>query len=295
MKVGLFGGGRWSRVWLEVLRPELKDGDQIVWITQHHAAEARALVSQKALDQVTVLDSTAGAWSASLDLAILANQTAAHASLSQLCLEHGLAILVEKPLALTYAEAQTLVATAHRQQRPYGVNFEFTRLDMILDFARRLESEIVRSIDFSWADPPTSIRYGELKRADVAVPLAHDQLPHVLSILQTLFPSAPAQKILSVTSGADEMRLTVAHSEWQTNIRLSRAAPTRARLISVNQGEFVLDFTEEFPSLSPRPLTRTWREFLAVVDGRLAPEQWSHRADHHLSNVALCEAAAAFK
>ncbi len=88
-------------------------------------ASARAAAERAGLATWATLEGAGG--SAGADRAIVASPPAAHVEQALACLELGLPVLVEKPLALTLAEAARLAAASSRLGVPVlvGQNFRF--------------------------------------------------------------------------------------------------------------------------------------------------------------------------
>src|ERR1700693_1887435 len=59
--------------------------------------------------------------STNLDFAVIATPPASHASLSHLALDHGVAVVVEKPACLSFAEAKTLADRSTKTAVPIAV------------------------------------------------------------------------------------------------------------------------------------------------------------------------------
>jgi predicted dehydrogenase len=96
-----------------------------------------------------------------LDLAVITTPPATHADLAHRCLEAGLAVVVDKPLAVTAAEGTALVEHAERAGRPLTV-FQNRRWDGDFMALRALISEgalgQVRRFEsrFEWWKPEES-------------------------------------------------------------------------------------------------------------------------------------------
>ena len=89
-----------------------------------------------------ILDSAEDVWQSadSLDLVVVATPNRAHAPLAITALEHGLGVVVEKPFAVTAAEARAIVALARDRDRLVTV-FQNRRWDGDFLNVRRLVEE----------------------------------------------------------------------------------------------------------------------------------------------------------
>ncbi len=76
----------------------------------------------------------------SLDAAVVASSNASHYAVAKACLEHGLHVLVEKPLTLRAQEAKELLELAEAKRRQLVVGYSFN----FLPFAKRVK-EVFRS------------------------------------------------------------------------------------------------------------------------------------------------------
>jgi scyllo-inositol 2-dehydrogenase (NADP+) len=141
LRVGLLGYGLGGRVFhaplieaapgLELAVVVTSDPDRAAEVTAHYP-------------RVTVLPSAeemfARAQSLDLALAVVATPNDSHAPLTHRALAAGLAVVVDKPMAPTSAQARALITDAERRGRPLTV-FQNRRLDADLLTVRRLIQE----------------------------------------------------------------------------------------------------------------------------------------------------------
>lgn len=114
MRVGLIGLGSMGRNHLRILR-ELPVVHLAAIADPDAEALAAAVASSPAqafADPMVMLAETA------LDAVIIASPTTSHRPLALAAIERGLAVLIEKPLAATPAEADEIVAAASRRDAP---------------------------------------------------------------------------------------------------------------------------------------------------------------------------------
>ncbi len=88
-------------------------GIALVGVHDHHEGRAEEV----ALEQATVVLSSPEEVAARADAVVVATPTATHAALVRFYLERGLDVLVEKPIATSYGEADSLVCLARARGR----------------------------------------------------------------------------------------------------------------------------------------------------------------------------------
>jgi predicted dehydrogenase len=108
MRVALFGCG-----WVQDFhaRGVLERGDELVAVANHREASAADFAERHGIARVTT-DWQALARDPEIDAAIVATPNALHASQSIALLEAGTPVLVEKPMAISVAECDAMIAAA---------------------------------------------------------------------------------------------------------------------------------------------------------------------------------------
>lgn len=286
-RVALFGGGRWSRVLLPVIRSLLNQDAEIVWITKHGYSHAMRWLTEKAIEQVEVRsDIDLGA--AELDAAVVATSPSTHAGQVSQLLKQRIPTLCEKPLTLDFDEAVALHQTAVESNCPLGVNLEMYFASFVEDFAAAISSRTVHQVEMTWLDPWTEERYGEIKHGDIYTSMVNDMWPHCWSLLRRLFPYANVDSIEKVryepSSGSVSFWVTV--QKIPVSVQLSRRSDRRVRRIDLNHGTAVLDFSTEPGSTTidgaessnmwrgTRPLSRSLSSFFEVALEPKLAENW---------------------
>jgi predicted dehydrogenase len=200
-------------------------------------------------------------WNGDIVAAIVANEPAEHFATARWLLENGKHVLVEKPLAETRADAQTLIEMAEARGLVAAAGFELF-LASYLHYFRSIvhnhgHPHPIEQTEITWHDVARGDRWGMPARAGGESPVIADLLPHVLTLLTVLFGQLPVRATRVI---APDVR-TAAHVELSfgthpVRVSLARAAePRRAIGISTRGGPaFALDFTTE-----PGTVTRDGR------------------------------------
>src|SRR5258708_15230542 len=183
-RLAVIGGGRWARVLAAVLC-EIAPDATIRAHTPGNASAMREWSRDCGSGRIEVCEFMPGLGLDRPDAVIVANAARDHARVARACLGAGIPTVVEKPLALSAAEAWDLAALAER-------NNVLLVVSRVLLFARYIDAFAlavagaapVREIRFAWTDPQAETRYGEAKSYDAGVPLFVDMLPHILPILR---------------------------------------------------------------------------------------------------------------
>lgn len=283
----IFGGGRWARVLAETLCCILPPSVELTVCSPHGAETQKIWVRERGINsRLQVLDERPSRLSQGCTAVIVANAAKDHVTTGHWALEQGAAVLVEKPLALTLSDAYSLSAKATDLDG-------FLAAAHVFRFARYLEVfaghvavvEDVRSIKVEWSDPVGERRYGESKQYDAGVPVYADCLPHIISILQTVFSAFPvANGPVEVEAGGSRMRIPLTLGGRSCQVHLERNALRRRRAVTVEtgRGTLKLDFSTE-PGIiwdcagthtaddtwgtSPRPLALLLKSFLVAACG----------------------------
>lgn len=280
------GGGRWARVLTEVLI-DLISPTTVLSIYSAGASDVVAswVANSGLAGRVIVKDSLPD----SLDrnsVVIVANAARDHVAFARWALSKKASVLVEKPIADTTSRLQSLIACSVEGKSflaPAHV-FRFTRY--LPNFANHLKEigSIIR-IRLVWKDSASEYRYGQRKTYDSGTPVTLDVLPHVVSILQTLFSLLPRPAGLPVVAGGGaKVGLTLLLGNRSCEVTIERNASQRCRRVVVEgtNGEAVLDFTNEPGTItveskefnadtswptSPRPLASMLVSFLEAASG----------------------------
>lgn len=181
LKVGIIGAGYWG--------PNLIRNFALCPQTEAYAVcdanPVRLETVGRSYSQLIQVSSVDEFLALPLDAAAIATPVSTHFALAQRCLEAGLHVLVEKPLASSVSEAQALVELASRHQRVLMVDHTYLYSNAI-----RLIEKLVSSGELGDLYYVDSIRINlGLFQHDINV--VWDLAPHDLSIVDHVLKQTP--------------------------------------------------------------------------------------------------------
>jgi predicted dehydrogenase len=298
----VIGGGRWSRVLLDEL---LKSYPKIsiIWVTKNNYSYNIEWLNNQNTKRVTITQDVNNAWNLNPEAVIIATASHLHGNYLKEALVRRIPVLSEKPFCSSPSEAEELISLSNQSKTISGVNFEFTYASYLYDFTQCLNNVNITSIDIIWQDSFYDTRYGEKKNGDIYTPLMNDSFQHCWSLLNFLLPNTHLN-ILSVSYREDSSVLIESSlGAIRVTISLSRRAPQRTRIISVNNGEAVLNFAVEPGTITikdqtiqnewkgNRPLKAVFNSFFEVIRNPSLLPDWRLSLNHcrdviNLSNQA---------
>ena len=164
----------------------------------------------RAFGYVKTVDSVEQFLELPLRAAAIATPVGTHFSLAKNCLEAGLHVLVEKPLATTAADAEELVALAARQSRILMVDHTY-----LFNNAIRKIKELVDADELGELYYVDSVRINlGLFQRDVNV--VWDLAPHDLSIVEHVLGAGPAAVSATGCATSGRRSRTSPTSTWTT-------------------------------------------------------------------------------
>ncbi len=300
--VALFGGGRWSRVLVPVIRELLDERAAIMWVTEHGCDRSKLWLHEKELDRVIVQTRFEKLAGMAIDAAVVATSPVVHAAQVRRLLELGIPTFCEKPFTLNFDEAVDLARLSGASDCGLGVDLELHFASFIEDFAARISGRVIGEISIDWIDPWSETRYGETKHGDVYTCIVDDMWPHCWSLLRTLLPGQPASAVTSIDevsyqSSSGQVDIQVRFGGVIVKAVLSRRGAGRVRRVTVNGGEARLDFSVEPGSTEidgamtrnswrgARPLARSLSSFFEVVLEPSLAANWALSATACLDSV----------
>ncbi len=277
-RVALYGGGRWSRVLVPVIQSLLDENAEIVWVTKNGYDQANRWLIEKTIERVSV-QSHVDLGTTAIDAAVVATTPATHGRQVFELLEHGIPTFCEKPFTLDFDEAVRLHQIASAARCPLGVNLEMYFASFVEDFAALVLGRRIRTIEITWLDPWLESRYGDIKHGDIYTNIVDDMWPHCWSLLRRLCPGCNVEWVDEVRYEPNNgcVYISVRIHDVVVSVVLSRRSDRRVRLIEVNSGDAVLDFSTEPGSTKIdgtvsmnqwrglRPLSRSLSSFFEVI------------------------------
>lgn len=172
-------------------------------------------------------------WRSDLDGVVIATPVRTHYQLAREALLHGKHVLVEKPLTANVAEAEELVALAHKQQRVLMVGHTFEYNPAVNELRRMVQGGDLGKIYCIEAE---RLNLG-LFRSDINV--IWDLAPHDLSILLYLLGQKPEQIRVQAHAHLQPHIQDVAHLDLEfadgmtAHIHVSWLHPCKIRRVTV--------------------------------------------------------------
>lgn len=268
-QITVYGGGRWARTLVAVLRQVLPDDTEIVWVTKNSFADVRSWLTLNPVSNLRLVSE----WDldvSSTDGVIVATSPPSHFELVRKAVKIGLPTLCEKPIASTSAQVMDLLSLSEANLCPIGIHLEFLFANYLADFAEHIRPLSVRSIHLDWLDPWSEERHGQIKYGEFYSNIVSDQLPHCWSVLATIRPDSSGLLLTDVIYSPECVLLRGTFGVLPVSFRLSRRAPMRVRRATVTDDhglETVLDFSLEPGSVisSGLEIVNLWSGYRPLV------------------------------
>ncbi len=282
IRVGVIGVGDFGRNHVRVFHD--LPGAELVGI--HDADPERA--RQVAAEFDTQAFPSVAQLAENIDAACVAVPTKLHARISSELLQHGVDVLVEKPIASSVAEADKLIAEAKKADRILQVG----HLERFNPAVVAVQKIVSRPLFFEVH------RLGVFSPRSLDVDVVFDVMIHDLDILLALLHS-PARDIQAVGIPVLTDKVDIAHARIEfesgavANVTASRVSTERVRKLRFFQArEYIsVDYTrqdvtrirvvgegsqpaidfEKLPAEPEEPLKAELRSFLAAVRERKTP------------------------
>lgn len=265
--VGLFGGGRWGRVLVRVIRSLLADDVAICWVTKASQETSTDWIAKHQLANTIVRGEVTDY--STFDAAVVAQRPTQHFATVNKLLQSHVPTLCEKPLAVTLENTRDLVALANREQTPLGVNLEFHYASYLDSLADQLSKTKPTEIELVWHDPWIEERHGEIKRGARYTSMAHDMLPHCWSIIRRIVPDAAEATVESVSYSPSETVLKFNYGDLAATVSCSRRATQRIRRVVAKtlESSTTIDFSIE-PGHTIRQGVREENQWTGAAEAR---------------------------
>jgi predicted dehydrogenase len=273
-RVAVIGTGRWGRRLIRVLG----DLGVLVVACNRGSVDGQAWV-RSAYPSVRVSSSAADAIDdPSIDCVVIATSIPSHASLAVAALAAGKHVFVEKPLAMTSADAWGVVEAADLADRRLFVGHTFLYDAGFEQLHGLLAHDPARHASFVW------LKYGTFDE-----PLIWNLLPHEVGLAMWLIGQPESIEIVEHAAGPTELdrlrlRIGFADPDQSSLIEIDRisASRTKTAQVSTRSGAAYLwrdgelaegpDRGDRAPSaVAEESLVREMRAFLASVATGDAP------------------------
>ena len=164
---------------------------------------------------------------------IVANAVKDHYSSAMKSLKNKIPTLVEKPVTLSQLQTKDLIYEAKKNNVNLFTSNIFLFSHNVLSFFDRINKKSkIRSIKIYWKDPLKEIRYGEVKKSDLSIPIYADYLPHILPFIRKL-TNKKSITLASARFSKDDNKVVFnfVANNIKCHVILDRAATKRVRVI----------------------------------------------------------------
>lgn len=234
VRAALIGCGAWGQNLLRVLAASPR-ARLVAVADPRPAARARAKFLAPEAELVGSLDE---ALAAGVDAVVIATPAHTHAALVLAALEAGVDVFVEKPLAMSAADAERCAARARALGRVGMVGHLLLHHPTVARLLELAQSGALGEL--------LSVESARLSTAgDRSAPVLWTLGPHDLSVLFALDPSPPREIVTRAAASGDEAQLAITlESGRAARIALSRVHPTKERRITVIGSEAAAVFDD---------------------------------------------------
>ncbi len=309
----IVGGGRWGRVWASVIAAARGNSNYLAMVARTDFALARAWASETSdAAGITVCQSISQAMALmpELEVAIISSRPANHLEDSLKAFDHGLHVLVEKPISTSAAYGMQILERSFQIQRKLAVGTEFAFIPALHQCVREIGIVQGRQLKVTvyWDDPADEARYGATKLRHAEVDALTDLLPHAFSIFSTVSPSRKFQ-IADIWQNANGNSGHLRLQDWYSGNYLlvfDLASSKRRRVVELVSGVdfFAIDFSAKCSTITKngrpqeldpvlQPMTSTLRLQLGALFSDIAVENTKIAIDPAI--LAMIEIQAAME
>ncbi len=245
----IVGGGRWSRVVAsEAYKLAEKNLDITIISKKNFDGMKKWSLDLFGKNTITILNELPENLKTNSSIYVT-NETKLRFETLQTIKHFKVPTLVEKPLMLNSVKAQEIVDSYRNKGIKLSTSQVFRFLDSIGILKHELGETRFESIEFYWFDPFKENRHGEQKKFESDVPIHHDVIPHIHSIMHELFGNI---ELVLTEIQQDELHETLTlnfkmNSTIEFKTYLSRSASKRLRLLklSTKSNSINFDFSSE--------------------------------------------------
>jgi predicted dehydrogenase len=263
--LAVVGGGRWARVYLAILAGMDLPFAKIVLISRHGGEKLAAALAKanavrdgkfaQAPDLESALDT------GPISAAIVVNAARLHADTARVLLARNIAVLVEKPAALTEKEASELAAASAGGAVLHPA-LALVHCAYVWNFAAAIRDlgEPVQSVRIDWCDPADERRYGEIKQFDASLGVVEDGGPHIVALLSCILGRQTANiESVAIARGGFAVDLQGRWGDVALKIMLERQGAGRGRTVICKTAsrDIRLDFASEPGTIALNGTTRS--------------------------------------
>lgn len=313
----IFGGGRWTRVILKVLS-EIINKDCYVYI---HTKNCKNFMEEWIMkgnlsNKVFLINNLNNINSKNIKIAIISNSPKDHFKTASWALKKNLNVLIEKPLCINKKEFIQLKKLSKISKGKLCAAHVFSYLSSLNIYKDLIPSiNKINQIKITWVDPEYEKRYGEIKNAFPRITIYLDILPHIFSLIKTIWNTLPTTlSEVKLLEGSSILSFETLINGTRTKIKIERFGKKRERVIEAftEKNFFKLDFTDEpgfvqskdnlikienYNKKDIRPLAKLLYSFLRyskenIWDERLSTKlvlpflEFSEKLDkYHLQNI----------
>lgn len=253
--IAVIGGGRWARVFIEILCGLISPTTKLSVHTPHNVVAMSAWVLESGFGRQILVSSDFPQFRVGKSNAVIVvNAARDHERAIEWALSCGASVLVEKPLTLDFSASRRLADLACSQNTYFAPAHVFLFASYIENFSKLIvENKDIQLIRVKWMDPQSESRYGETKSYDPGLTIFADWIPHVISILGTLTSCETIRnERLRFSKGGAHLDIDLMLGGIQCAIQLVRNGSCRQRFIEVTTEHkmFTLDFSNEPGTIS---------------------------------------------
>ncbi len=245
-RVGLVGFGYWGP---NLLRNLIDNGNFDVVGVVELSPQARAKCSRQQPSIKTFDDLKSFLAETRPDAVVIATPAATHAALARQCMEAGADVLIEKPMASSVAEADSILETAARTGRKVMIDHTFLYHPAVRCLKEWISDG--RMGELLYFD---SVR-ANLGKLQPDVSVIWDLAPHDLSILDWLLDGKMPETITAMgvrhfkESAEDQCYLHMAYdNKFIAHVHLSWLAPVKLRTITLGGTKKMSVYDENLPT-----------------------------------------------
>ncbi len=253
--LAVIGGGRWGCVTLKVLAKMQLPFEQIIAVSEHNYAMLQDLATElqsqnKAVIKVVPnIDELLSAYP--VNTAIVVNASADHFTTALRLIEQGVHVLIEKPVTLSVAHLQKLLAKANEKSvciMP-GLNYRYCQYFKNFGSIVAAQEQQPIAIELDWCDSQNEVRYfDKVTYADPRTDLAQDDFSDAWTIFHIVFNTDAIEIDRCLHADKNRVQYAMRVNSVPTKLAIEHNGQHRRRKLTVtyaNAEKFILDFNIE--------------------------------------------------